>query len=118
MKRIRAKPVMNEFQTLEARRLLSVSAFTPERVLPGTGGPPFAMAVADNGSFMIANGASQKLVVTRFAASGRQLGKQIALSTLAQTFEQSVELRGNRIETLDIVIAILRLQKPMGVRHE
>jgi Ca2+-binding RTX toxin-like protein len=90
MRRIRSESAVNELQPLEARRLLSVSAFTPERVIPGTGGPPFAMAVADNGSFMIANGAFQKLVVTRFAASGRQLGKQLALGALAQTFEQSV----------------------------
>src|SRR3954466_1917943 len=91
MRRIPSKRAANEFQTLEPRQLLSLTPFTPTRTLPGG---PFALAVADNGSFVIAYQTEQsRVMVHRFGATGEQLGKSIDVGSLENlTFQQSLDV--------------------------
>ena len=80
---LRSTRATNQVESLEPRQLLSLAPFTPARSVPGGPYAPavadaFALAVADNGSFVIAYGTAQhRLMVRRYGVTGDPLGIRV-----------------------------------------
>ncbi len=73
-------------QALEPRRLLSLTPAGPETMVPISGSiTDFDVAVAGNGSYIIASSTTRKdgtsIVATRHVASGRQIGEPVTLAS-------------------------------------
>ncbi len=74
------------FEILEQRRLLSLAILGPATDVPGESGSSFDLAVAGNGSFIIARipgdmFATRSVEVLRSSAAGQQIGSTITIAS-------------------------------------
>jgi Ca2+-binding RTX toxin-like protein len=74
--------MLNEIQLLEPRRLLAFTPFTEEAVVPGVAAGSYDLAVAGDGSFIVASASGTKLLAVRYSAAGEQLGDVITVASL------------------------------------
>src|SRR5438067_1043990 len=99
---LRSTRATNQVESLEPRQLLSLAPFTPARSVPGGPYAPavadaFALAVADNGSFVIAYGTAQhRLMVRRYGVTGDPLGKPVDLGELDNSLQQPLDVAVDR----------------------
>ena len=74
--------MLNNIQLLEPRRLLAFTPFSEEAVVPGAVPGSYDLAVAGDGSFIVAYADETRLQAVRYDADGEQVGGVLTVASL------------------------------------